>query len=62
MLSMAIIVAMFAINPRKHAKCYRKAYVRLDHCINLCVNKPNRRLSKALLKGERDISESFDGD
>ena len=61
-VSMAIVVLVFAINPRKHSKGYRAAYVEADKAINQYLKEIDKQdiLIQAMDNGENYIGDSFD--
>lgn len=72
-ISLAIIIFSFAINPRRHMRCYRKAYIRIDHVLDNYIdtfqngNDEEKKQAKDLLanaisEGEKDINSSYDID
>lgn len=65
-VSLAFIVFGYAINPQRHKKCYRKAYVNLDDEINRYLSAigsgtaQEELLIKAMHDGEKFIDGSYD--
>lgn len=65
-VSSALVVFGYAINPQRHKKCYRKAYTNLDSEINRYLLSPNpstvekAALVKAMQVGEEYIDISYD--
>lgn len=71
-ISLIFIVIGFEINPKKHTRCYRKAFEKVDSAINDFIvnydgnkNKLDRyrvNLSNAINEGEKIISNSYEVD
>lgn len=65
-VSSALVVFGYAINPQCHKKCYRKAYAKLDNEINRYLlskssdNAEKEALVKAMQDGEGFIDRSYD--
>ena len=65
-VSSALVVFGYAINPQRHKKCYRKAYANIDNEINkyLLSSNPSRAekesLVNAIQTGEGYIDGSYD--
>ena len=61
-LSMIFVVLVYAINPHKHVKGYRKAYQKIDDAINRQMICNDNELCKALADAEKEINMAFDID
>lgn len=71
-ISISVIVFSFAINPKRHMKCYRAAFTHIDESINhfLIVfqksesnlESAQKDLVKAMSEGEKIINPSYDID
>ncbi len=62
-VSSALVVFGYAINPQRHKKCYRKAYTNLDNEINkyLLSATPNDAEKEALIQAMHDGESFIDG-
>lgn len=61
-LSMVFVVLVYAINPHKHVKGYRKAYEIIEDAINRHTEADNNELCNALRCAENYINMAFDID
>ena len=61
-VSSAFIVFGFAINPKQHKMCYRKAYSCLDYALNeyFSFNPNEELLVESIRKGEQFIDGAYD--